>query len=130
MKSVILNFLQKLVVFSSILSVFGVGFILILPGNCISPALPFMFLFFPLVTMASYFILINATSKKFIRFLNYFLGTTMIKLFTFIGLIIIYILLNKKDAVPFVLSFFILYLCFTIFEVVQIISYSKKEEQT
>jgi hypothetical protein len=130
MKPVILPFLRKLIVFSAILSVIAVLLILILPSSCITPALPFMFIFFPLVTLASFYILVKATAGRFIRFLNYFLGTTMIKLFIYIGLIVVYALLNKKDAIPFVLSFFILYVFYTSFEVIQIISHSRKEGKT
>jgi hypothetical protein len=51
--------------------------------------------------------------------------TTAIKLFLFITVMIIYSFLNRKDAVAFLLNFFILYLVYTVFEVVQIISLSK-----
>ena len=50
---------------------------------------------------------------------------TAAKLFLYIAVMIIYALINKKDAVPFLLNFFILYLVYTIFEVTQIIRLTK-----
>jgi hypothetical protein len=125
MKSIYSDFLRKLIIFSAILSFIAIGLLFLIPKAYITPALPFLFFFFLAVTSMSYYILIKAAQKKFIRFLNYYLLTTTVKLLLFIVVLITYIMLNKKDAVPFALSFFILYLCYTIFEVVSIVGYSK-----
>ena len=125
MKSIYLDFLRRLIIFSVILSFVAFGAALILPRNYMTPVLPYLYLFFIAVTLISYYILIRAANLKFIRFLNYYLLLTVIKLFLFIAVLVIYLMLNKNDAVPFVLSFFLLYLCYTIFEVIEIISYSK-----
>jgi hypothetical protein len=119
------NFLRNLVVFSALLSVIAVGLVLVLPGSFISRSLPFLFLFFMGVTYISYSILVKSARNRFLRFVNYYLLLTAAKLVLFILIIVIYILVNKKDAVPFVLSFFILYVCYSIFEVVQIVGYSR-----
>ena len=66
-------------------------------------------------------LLIRSFEKKFNRFVSVFMLTTTVKLFLFIAIMIIYAFANRKDAVPFLLDFFILYLIFTIFEVTQII---------
>jgi hypothetical protein len=129
MKPLVLNFLRKLIIFTALLSVVAVILEVILPKSFISPTLPFLFLFFPAVTLLSYYILLKAAHKKFIRFLNYFLVTTTVKLFLYIGVLIVYILLNKTDAVPFVLSFFLMYLGYTAFEVIQIVARSRMMEK-
>jgi len=54
-----------------------------------------------------------------------YLLITTLKLLLFIAILVIYILLNRKDAVPFGLSFFILYLVYTVFEVISLANYSK-----
>jgi len=119
------DFLQKLVIYSVILSFITIGISFLVPKTFISPVLPWLFIFFLVITMISYFILIKAAAKKFIRFLNYYLLITTVKLLLFIAVLMIYIMLNRKDAVPFALSFFLLYLCYTIFEVVMLVGYSK-----
>jgi hypothetical protein len=125
MKSVFIDFLRKLIIFSVILSFIAIGLVFLIPKTWVTPVLPFLFLFFLAITLLSYYILIKAAEKKFIRFLNYYLLTTTVKLLLFIGVLMTYIMLNRKDAVPFALAFFLLYLCYTIFEVVMIVGYSK-----
>lgn len=125
MKAVYFDFLRKLIIFSVILSFIAVGLLFLLPTTWFTAALPYLFIFFLAVTLLSYYILIQAAQKKFIRFLNYYLLTTTVKLFLFIAVLITYIMLHKKDAVPFALAFFLLYLCYTVFEVVMIVGYSK-----
>jgi hypothetical protein len=125
MKSNFIDFLRKLVIFSVILSFITIGLSFLIPKTDITPVLPWLFIFFLAITLISYYILINAAQKKFIRFLNYYLLTTTVKLVLFIAVLMTYIMLNRKDVVPFALSFFLLYLCYTIFEVVSIVGYSK-----
>jgi len=125
MKSIYFNFLRRLIIFSVILSFIAIGLLFLLPKTYMTPVLPFLFIFFLAITLISYYILIKAAQKKFIRFLNYYLLTTTVKLLLYIVVLITYIMFNKKDAVPFALAFFILYLCYTIFEVVSIVGYSK-----
>ncbi len=125
MKSIYFDFLRKLIIFSVILSFIAIGLSFLIPKAYITPVLPFLFIFFLILTLISYYILIKSAQKKFIRFLNYYLLTTTAKLLLFIAVLFTYIMLNRKDAVPFALSFFILYLCYTIFEVVSIVGYSK-----
>ena len=46
----------------------------------------------------------------------------MIKLFLYLIIMVTYALLNRKDAVPFLISFFILYLLYTVFETIFIVA--------
>jgi hypothetical protein len=129
MKSEYIDFLRKLIIYSLILSFLVVGAVLIFPKKYFTPAMPYLFLFFISVTLISYYILVRASKKTFLKFLNYYMLITVVKLLLFIAVLILYIFLNRNDAVPFALSFFILYLCYTIFEVVRIIAYSKVLQQ-
>jgi hypothetical protein len=53
-------------------------------------------------------------SKAFIRF---YMGTTGIKLFIYLTIIMVVAFINKQLALPFALCFFFFYFCFTAFEV-------------
>ena len=123
--SVYLSFLKRLLIFSLILGSVAALLFFLLPEKCISPILPFLFIFFIAITLISTYILIRSSQKKFIRYLNVYLLTTVIKLFLYVAVMITYILLNMADIFPFAISFFILYLCYTIFEVVWLVSFSK-----
>jgi hypothetical protein len=119
--SVYLSLSKQLLFFSLILGSVVAFLFFLLPKKFISPTLPFLFIFFIAVTLVSSYILIRSSQKKFIRYLNVYLLTTVIKLFLYIGVMITYIVLNKADILPFSISFFILYLCYTIFEVVWLV---------
>ena len=119
-------FLKKLLIYSAILGTLSFIAWFIFPVKFFSPALPFIFIFFIGITFLSYYLLVRSSTIKVIRFINTFLLVTTLKLILFIAILVIYILLNKKDAVPFGLSFFVLYLFYTVFEVVSLINYSKK----
>ncbi|MBL7923940.1 MAG: hypothetical protein JNL88_07060 [Bacteroidia bacterium] len=55
-------------------------------------------------------------SKKFIR---YYMGSTGLKLFLYLLIIIVFAFANKPQVIPFALCFFFFYLSFTIFEVAE-----------
>jgi len=61
--------------------------------------------------------------------MNQFMIMTFAKLFLYIIGIVVYILLNKADAFPFVITFFILYLIYTIFEIISFLNDQKKMEK-
>jgi predicted neutral ceramidase superfamily lipid hydrolase len=126
--SVYLSFLKRLLIFSLIPGSIAAVLYFSLPAKFITPVLPFLFLFFIAVTLINAYILLRSSQKKFIKYLNAYLLTTVLKLFLFTGVIIIYVLFNKADLIPFTLSFFILYLCYTIFEVVCLVSFSKTSQ--
>ena len=118
MKSVFLKFVKNMLGYTAILIAIALGLTFLLPHSCFTPALPYLFAFFMAVTISGYYLLIKATNKRFLRFLNFYLLITMAKLLLFVAVMVIYILNHKWDAIPFGLSFFILYLLYTAFEVV------------
>jgi hypothetical protein len=125
--SVYLSLLKRLLIFSLILGAIAALLFFLLPSNFITPTLPFLFPFFIAVTLISSYLLIRSSQKKFIRYLNVYLLTTVIRLFLYLAVMVTYILLNKSDILPFSITFFILYLCYTIFEVVWLVSFSRTD---
>ena len=125
MKSAYIKFLKQLLIFSAILGAIALVAHFILPKSYFSPALPFLFIFFIATSLLSFYYLLQSISKRFIKFVNTFLLTIIFKLFIYAGVMIAYALLNRSDAIPFMLGFFILYLCYTIFESVNIIKYTQ-----
>jgi len=123
--SVYLSLLKRLLIFSLILGSIAAVLFFLLPSKFITPTLPFLFSFFIAVTLISTYLLIISSQKKFIKYLNIYLLTTVVRLFLYVAVMVTYILLNKPDLLPFSISFFILYLCYTVFEVVWLVSFSK-----
>jgi len=101
----------------------------LIPPDFVSPALPYLFLLFFLVTLIIHYILLNATDKRHSKFVNYFMLTTFLKLVFYMAILIIYALINKSDAIPFIISYFVLYLAFTTFEIVSFYNQSKNTQK-
>ena len=121
------RFLKNLVIFTVLLSaiLFAICFFL-LPPAYITPVLPYMIIFFFLVTHAIHYILLIASEKRTSKFVNYFMLTTFLKLVFYIIIMIVYALLNKSDAIPFFITYFILYVAFTTFELISFFNLTKK----
>jgi hypothetical protein len=123
------RFLKRILILSIVIAAIGIGLYFIIPAGKFSPATPFLVLFFFIATSGLYYILLKSTSNKFSRFMNQFMIMTFAKLFLYIIVIVVYVLLNKADAFPFVITFFILYLIYTIFEIISFLNDQKKMEK-
>ena len=124
-----LTFLRRILVFSIILGLLATGIGFLAPARVITPTLPYLFVFFIAVTLVGYYFILRSVHTKFIKFINSYLLVTVVKLFLFIGVIFLYLLHNRQDAAPFAISFFVLYLCYMIFEVVNLVSFFKSSQQ-
>ncbi len=125
MKSEVVSYAKRLLLLTLAAALFTIILRVVLPSAWFSPSLPFLFVFYFACNLISFMALSKSLQKKFSRFVSVFMLTTGIKLFLFLSIMIIYAFINKKDAVPFLLNFFILYLVYTVFEVIQIVGLTK-----
>ena len=77
---------------------------------------PFLIVFFAFTSVLIHYILLKASNFRIAKFSTFFMGSTSAKLFLYIIFLVIYVLVDKSNAVPFLLTFFVLYFLFTIFE--------------
>jgi F0F1-type ATP synthase assembly protein I len=129
MKDIMKIFLRRIMIYSAFLAFAGVILSLVLPAGTVTPALPALIVFFLAIAWAIIWYLFRASEKSFVKFVNAFLATTGLKLLTLILVIVGYIFLNRGDAVPFLVAFFILYLLYTGFEVYAVLYLSKHQKK-
>jgi len=79
-----------------------------------------------LVTIFSHIKLMKAFQQNARRFNTTFLSIMSIKLFIYLIFILVCLLIDRTNAINFVLTFLVLYTIFTIFEVVEISNFIKK----
>ena len=91
---------------------------------------PFQIGIIALVTIFSHLKLMDARQKNARGFSTVFLSTMMIKLLIYMAFILGYLLVDKTNAINFVLTFFVLYLVFTAFEVREISIFLKKNQNS
>jgi len=123
-----LDFLKKLLIFTILLALAGYFLTYVLPDNFISPVLPGLFVFFFSATGVVHYILLRISVKRPNSFINYFMLLTFGKLMFYLTIILIYALVKRDEAVSFILSFAVLYLLFTAFEVTQSLSHARVEK--
>ncbi len=90
------------------------------------------FLFLPLllfvITIGVHQYLIIASQGDNKKFTYKYLGATGLKMFVYLILIVIYLLLDREHAVPFLICFLILYVFYSLFEVLSVLKYLKNNK--
>ncbi len=119
------KFSFRIIVFSAIIAALTVIFQWLCPAYA-SPALPFIVLFFFVITLTTiYIVLRNTTGTDGRKFVSSYMLSRIIKIFSCLIFLVLYLLLNKNDSLRFAISFLVIYFLYSIFEVVVL----KKENQ-
>ena len=123
-------FLKKALMFSLVLT----GIALLLFDTVLKAyyfkMFPFQLGLVAVVTVVSHLRLMRAIQMNIRRFNTTFLSIMSIKLFIYLIFILICLLIDRKDAINFVIAFLILYVFFTIFEVIEISNFLKKNTKS
>lgn len=116
-RDTLLRFVKSVVITTVIMVIIGMIFYSLAPAEYYSPAFPFLLAFFMLASIVVYYFMLKSIEKRPARFVNTFMLTTMAKLFIYLGAMITYALLNREEAMSFIVTFFIMYIVYTIVEV-------------
>jgi uncharacterized membrane protein YeaQ/YmgE (transglycosylase-associated protein family) len=104
----IIVFILGAIVYSTVLKQF---FLTILPATLA---------FFYIVTNLVHAFLVKMASKSSSKFTSQYMATSFIKMFFYLAVAIVYVIINKADAKIFLVNFLLLYVVYTTFEVVEI----------
>ncbi len=126
MKRNYLDYLKNALLFTVILAVIGYAVFYFLPDGFYTPTFPFLLFFFLSVSLIVHYLLIKAAQKRPAKFVNQFMLTTFLKLVFFLVVLVIYSVANRDDAISFIMTYFVLYLFYTAFELVSILRFNKK----
>ncbi|MDY0101646.1 MAG: hypothetical protein RBS07_01830 [Lentimicrobium sp.] len=121
------TYLKKILILTAVIAIIMIVSFLIIPER-VSIALPFLLAFFLGISIISYMILQKKAVENPRKFITGFLAHTGIRMMIYLAIIVTYALLNRDDAVNFIIGFFILYIFFTFFEVMQFIALTKKNQ--
>ena len=114
-----------IIVFSVIIAGLSLLFQWLFPQYA-TPALPFIVLFFFVITLLTlYIVLRNNDGQEGKRFVSAYMLSRTIKILSCLLFLFLYMFLNKEDAVKFAIAFMVIYFLFAIFEVVVL----KKENE-
>lgn len=80
---------------------------------------PFIISFFAIITLGFHILLSKKKENKFSSFVNNFMAFTMLKLLIYLTVLLVMVFADKTNAKSFIITYFINYLIFTSFEVIQ-----------
>lgn len=125
-KDLLMPFLRKTVLVALIALILYFAVDAFFEHHFLSIATPWLVLFFLLLYNFLYYRHLKALQKKATKFVNNFIFSSGFKLIVFLFIILGYSFIFREDAIHFILTFFILYLLFTIIELLHIKSGIKK----
>lgn len=125
MNSEVRLFLRQLLILALITGVTVVGLIFLSPLKYVSPVLPFILIFHTAATLISFLIIHKKIQQAPQKFVNVYMANTTIKLLMYLVILMVYSLNFLDDAVNFIIGFFIMYLIFTVFEVIHLVKLNK-----
>ncbi|MEI8203922.1 MAG: hypothetical protein WCH34_12960 [Bacteroidota bacterium] len=123
--SVFHAFFKKVTMLSTLLFIIAILMNFYLPARFVTPTLPYQVLFFYAISLSLFYILSRSIQERFNQFLNYFILATGIKLILLLLIIILYVFNYKEDAFAFIVSFFILYVLYSVVEVVSLLQFNR-----
>ena len=121
------SFIKQLVLYTLVLELVGIGLQMFLPEGIVTPMLPYMILFFFATTAFIHRFLLKSLESRPNKFINAFMIATTIKLLLYFAIILIYVFVNRSDAISFALAFFVLYIFYTIFEILSVLPIARKK---
>lgn len=120
MNSLFRTFLKKIIIFTAIIIGILSIFYYYLPKAYIHPALPFILIFYFTITLVTHYFQLKIKEKKFASFTSNFMIITFLKLLILLTVLLIYVFLNQNNALSFIIWYFIFYILYTVFEVIEL----------
>lgn len=123
------NFLKKLVLFSAIIAAVSYFVYFYFIPIYYLQIFPFVLLFFMISTVAVHAVLMKSLEKRPLLFVNTFMLSTIVKLFVYLIFLVIYLAIDRANALIFTIYFLSLYFLYTGFEVVVILKEAGKNKR-
>ena len=120
------RFIRTLVIATLVVIIVGAIVYAALPAGYYTRSFPYLIVFFFAATLLVYYFMLKSLEKRPAKFVNIFLLTTMVKLFVYMAVMVTYALINRDEARQFIIAFFILYIIFTIIEVLALLGENSK----
>ena len=115
------KFLKNLLIITLAVFVVFYAVTYFLPDELTTPAMPYLILLSFSVTLIFHLVVHSASEKKFSKFISYFMLATVVKLLLYIIVIFLYVYQNKSDTLAFVITFLLLYIIYSVFEVINLL---------
>ena len=122
------HFLKNILIYSFILAILEYLLSTQIDGKWVSNSWPFIIVFFVSFTILMHRYLLKATQDQPKKFVFAFMMFTTVKILLYLAVILIYVFINRADAVAFIMAFFLNYFLFTAFELTAVLKLFRKNK--
>ena len=126
MKESLRKFTFNLFLLTLVLTTLGYGCFLFLIPDSYFPLFPVVPFFLFAVTATVHIYLVRASENDARKFTSRYLGAMGVKLLIYILFLIVFLVLDTIHAIPFIISFLVCYVAFTLVEVIAILKHQKR----
>lgn len=120
------SFLVKSTVLTVIVLILGAILYYTVFNQFYRSILPGVLAFFYILTNLVHAYLLNIAGKSGSRFTGHYMAISFIKMFFYLAVVIVFVIINKEDAKIFLINFLLLYVVYTIFEVYEISNFVRQ----
>jgi hypothetical protein len=122
------KFIVNMLFITVILLMVGYAIFLLLVPQYYFPYFPVIPAFLFVITVLGHGYLIRASGNDPRKFTSKYLGAMGLKMFIYLIFLVVVLFLDTARAVAFLLSFLVTYVTFTVYEVISILNFLKKEK--
>jgi len=122
------QFTYKLILLSTVLLIVSGTMFFTILGKYYFSAFPFSFIVFIIVSLYSHYILLKAAKNNQTQFNTAFMLSFILKIFVYSFFVGISLFLDKTNYIAFIITTMGFYTVYTVFDVVQILAYIKKNK--
>lgn len=92
------------------------------------PVFPFLLLFFIILNTVIHGVILKISRQNIARFTRNFMLSSSVKLLLYFVAILLYLLFSKENRLSFIVTFLVLYICYTAFEVMAVLPHVKRNQ--
>ncbi len=118
-----------LVLLSILLAIGGILLFRAYLSNYYFAFFPYLILIFLFVNSVVFFIFYRSLNKSNNQFIRGFMLSTIIKLMTYLILVLVYVLSFPKSAIPFAITLSVLYIVYTAYDLFIMLSLLKRKKE-
>jgi hypothetical protein len=120
------QFIIKILVFSALIYAFATALFLTVLKTWYFVAYSYQLILIATITTIGHLWILKASEKNPRKFTTAYMASVTLKLMVYLTFILVYLLIDRSQVIPFVLTFVSFYTLFTVFEVTQVLSFLKK----
>lgn len=123
------QFIVKMTVFTLLIFVSATILFSTVLESWLVASYPYQILLIATVTTIGHLWIVRASGQNTRKFSTAFMASVTLKLMIYLTFLLVYLLIDRSQAIPFVLTFITFYILFTIFEVLAVLDFIKKHSK-